>query len=67
MVCPGANAGISLEGVEFGADETVLCQLEVGLPVVLDAARRSKGLFVLNAAPAMDLPAAGAVRPGDRQ
>ena len=57
VVCPGANAGFSLEGVEFGPDETVLCQLEVGLPVVLEAARRSAGFFVLNAAPAMDLPA----------
>ncbi|MBT2596235.1 ribokinase [Arthrobacter sp. ISL-72] len=57
VVCPGANAEFSLEGVEFGPDETVLCQLEVGLPVVLEAARRSSGYFVLNAAPAMDLPA----------
>ena len=57
VVCPGANSGFSLEGVEFGPDETVLCQLEVGLPVVLEAARRSAGFFVLNAAPAMDLPA----------
>ncbi|WP_457972295.1 ribokinase [Arthrobacter sp. D1-17] len=58
VVCPGANAGFSLEGVEFAPDETVLCQLEVGLPVVLEAARKSSGFFVLNAAPAMDLPAA---------
>ncbi|MBT2554464.1 ribokinase [Arthrobacter sp. ISL-5] len=57
VVCPGANSGFSLEGVEFGPDETVLCQLEVGLPVVLEAARRTSGFFVLNAAPAMDLPA----------
>lgn len=57
VVCPGANSHLSLEGVEFGPDETVLCQLEVGLPVVLEAARRSAGYFVLNAAPAMDLPA----------
>lgn len=57
VVCPGANAAFSLEGVEFTPDETVLCQLEVGLPVVLEAARRSAGFFVLNAAPAMDLPA----------
>lgn len=57
VVCPGANAGFSLEGLEFAAEETVLCQLEVGLPVVLEAARRSSGFFVLNAAPAMDLPA----------
>lgn len=57
VVCPGANSHLSLEGVEFGPDEAVLCQLEVGLPVVLEAARRSSGYFVLNAAPAMDLPA----------
>ncbi|MET3172440.1 UNVERIFIED_ORG: ribokinase [Arthrobacter sp. UYCu721] len=57
VVCPGANSSLSLNGVEFGPDETVLCQLEVGLPVVLEAARKSAGYFVLNAAPAMDLPA----------
>jgi ribokinase len=57
VVCPGANAAFSLEGVSFAPDETVLCQLEVGLPVVLEAARRAQGFFVLNAAPAMDLPA----------
>lgn len=57
VVCPGANSHLSLEGVEFGAEETVLCQLEVGLPVVLEAARKTPGYFVLNAAPAMDLPA----------
>ncbi|MGN7251939.1 ribokinase [Arthrobacter sp. SAFR-014] len=56
VVCPGANSAFSLEGVEFTADETVLCQLEVGLDVVLEAARRCTGFFVLNAAPAMDLP-----------
>ncbi|QCO97307.1 ribokinase [Arthrobacter sp. 24S4-2] len=57
VVCPGANSGFSVEGLQFGPDETVLCQLEVGLPVVLEAALRSAGFFVLNAAPAMDLPA----------
>lgn len=57
VVCPGANSNLSLDGVQFDPEETVLCQLEVGLPVVLEAARRSKGYFVLNAAPAMDLPA----------
>lgn len=57
VVCPGANAHLSLDGVEFGPEETVLCQLEVGQPVVLEAARKTPGYFVLNAAPAMDLPA----------
>ncbi|MGN7150406.1 ribokinase [Arthrobacter sp. SAFR-179] len=57
VVCPGANSHLSLEEVDFGPDETVLCQLEVGLPVVLEAARKAQGFFVVNAAPAMDLPA----------
>lgn len=57
VVCPGANPHMSLDGVEFGSEETVLCQLEVGLEVVLEAARKAQGFFVLNAAPAMDLPA----------
>ncbi|MFJ5695805.1 ribokinase [Arthrobacter sp. NPDC093125] len=57
VVCPGANSHLSLDGVEFGPNEAVLCQLEVGLPVVLEAARKARGFFVLNAAPAMDLPA----------
>ncbi|MEZ2392156.1 ribokinase [bacterium RCC_150] len=57
VVCPGANSGFSLEGVSFSAEGAVLCQLEVGLPVVMEAARRASGFFALNAAPAMDLPA----------
>ncbi len=57
VVCPGANSHVSLGGVEFGPDETVLCQLEIGLPVVEEAAQRTKGIFVMNAAPAMELPA----------
>ncbi|GAA3404693.1 ribokinase [Pseudarthrobacter polychromogenes] len=57
VVCPGVNSHLSLDAVQFGPEETVLCQLEVGLPVVLEAARRHTGYFVLNAAPAMDLPA----------
>ncbi|MFE4541573.1 ribokinase [Arthrobacter sp. NPDC056727] len=57
VVCPGANSAFSLEGVSFDPDETVLCQLEVGLDVVLEASRKAAGFFVLNAAPAMELPA----------
>ncbi len=57
VVCPGANAEVSVAGVEFGEDEAVLCQLEVDMSVVLEAARAARGLFALNAAPAMPLPA----------
>ncbi|MFW0772776.1 ribokinase [Paenarthrobacter nitroguajacolicus] len=52
VVCPGANGSLSLEGVSFADKEAVLCQLEVDQNVVLEAARRTKGFFVLNAAPA---------------
>lgn len=52
VVCPGANASVALEGIAFADDESVLCQLEVDQEVVLEAARRTKGFFVLNAAPA---------------
>jgi len=57
VVCPGANSHLSLDGVDFGPDEAVLCQLEVGLPVAQEASRKAQSFFVLNAAPAMDLPA----------
>ncbi|WP_427018060.1 ribokinase [Pseudarthrobacter sp. P1] len=57
VVCPGANGTVSLDGVEFGPDEAVLCQLEIDLAVVAEAARRTSGYFALNAAPAMHLPA----------
>ena len=52
VVCPGANGEVSVEGVSFAEDEAVLCQLEVDQDVVLEAARRTKGYFALNAAPA---------------
>jgi ribokinase len=56
-LCSGANTELSLAGVAIGPDETVLCQLEVDLSVVLAAARSTTGFFALNAAPARTLPA----------
>ncbi|MFP3578757.1 ribokinase [Arthrobacter sp. SIMBA_036] len=55
VVCPGANASVRLEGVSFSDDEAVLCQLEVDQEAVLQAARKCKGFFALNAAPAAPL------------
>ncbi|MFF1830484.1 PfkB family carbohydrate kinase [Paenarthrobacter sp. NPDC058040] len=55
VVCPGANGQVSVEGVAFNDDEAVLCQLEVDQEVVLETARRAKGFFALNAAPAAPL------------
>ncbi|MDR6866528.1 ribokinase [Microbacterium resistens] len=57
-VCEGANGEVSLDGVELGADEAVLAQLEISMDVVTALAERARGYFVLNAAPAMDIPAA---------
>ncbi|MFJ5955325.1 PfkB family carbohydrate kinase [Paenarthrobacter sp. NPDC092416] len=55
VVCPGANGSVALDGVTFGADEAVLCQLEVDQELVLETARRTPGFFALNAAPAAPL------------
>ncbi len=55
-VCPGANGRIRLDDVRFPPDEIVLCQLEIDVDVVLEAARRAEGFFALNAAPAKPLP-----------
>ena len=54
-VAPGANAEVGpaqLDGVELGAADAVLCQLEIPDDAVLDAWHRTTGLFCLNAAPA---------------
>lgn len=56
VVCPGANSHLDLAEVEFAEDETLLCPLEIGLPLVEEAARRHRGYFALNAAPAEALP-----------
>lgn len=55
-VCEGANAEVTLDGIEFTDDETVMAQLEISIDTVTELARRCRGFFVLNAAPAMPLP-----------
>ncbi|MFJ3489882.1 ribokinase [Leifsonia aquatica] len=57
VVCPGANAEVSLAGVEVADDEVVLAQLEVELELVLELAARTHAFLALNAAPARSLPA----------
>ncbi|WP_166972943.1 ribokinase [Brevibacterium atlanticum] len=56
-VCEGANAEVSLDGVEFADDEAVLTQLEISLDLVTELAARVPGYFAVNAAPALPLPA----------
>lgn len=55
-VCPGANELVSLEGVAFGPDETVLMQLEIAMSVVESVVARAEGFVAVNAAPAQPLP-----------
>ncbi|MFI7581294.1 PfkB family carbohydrate kinase [Kocuria kalidii] len=56
VVCAGANAEVSVDDATFSPDDVVLCQLEIELDAVREAARRTTGFFALNAAPAMPLP-----------
>jgi ribokinase len=58
VVCPGANHDVSLDGVEFGAEEAVLVQLEIPMSVVESLAESVTGYLAINAAPAQSLPAA---------
>lgn len=62
VVSPGANAELGPERVRTAADalgaaRAVLCQLEVPMAAVEEAARLAGGLVVLNPAPAAPLPA----------
>ncbi len=57
VVCPGANADLTLGEVVFGAEEAVLVQLEIPLEVVLALADAVPGFLAINAAPARELPA----------
>lgn len=56
-VCEGANAEVSLDGVEFRPDEAVLTQLEISLDLIAELADRVPGFLAVNAAPALPLPA----------
>ncbi|MCM1011943.1 ribokinase [Brevibacterium sp. XM4083] len=56
-VCEGANAHVSAAGLRFDESDTVLTQLEIPLEVISDLARTVRGWFVINAAPAIPLPA----------
>lgn len=55
-VCEGANHDITLDGTTFADGEAVLAQLEIPMDLVVALAARAQGYFVVNAAPAMELP-----------
>jgi ribokinase len=60
VVIPGANATLTPEDVaerpSLSTAGVVVAQLEIPVPTVSAAATRTSGTFILNAAPAMDLP-----------
>ena len=51
VVAPGANRLVAGEGMD-DADEAVLCQLEIPTETVASVARRTRGFFAVNVAPA---------------
>ncbi|KAA9108401.1 ribokinase [Microbacterium rhizomatis] len=54
VVCPGANADVSLDGVRFAPDDAVLAQLEIPFEVVAQLVD-APGYLAINAAPARPL------------
>lgn len=58
IVIPGANALWSYDGLPacVGAASVVLSQLEIPMDIVRSAAENARGHFVLNAAPATEVP-----------
>jgi ribokinase len=60
-VARSANEHVTLRGVDFSRYDAVVCQLEIPVPIVHEAARRARAAgipFILNPAPARRLPAA---------
>jgi ribokinase len=57
VVSVGANAHLEIEPADVAAADTVLAQLELPLATVRRAAALTTGMFVLNAAPAREVPA----------
>ena len=57
VVCPGANADVTIDGVAFTPEEAVLAQLEVPMSTVAGLAVAVPGYLAVNAAPAQELPA----------
>ncbi|MGI8329783.1 ribokinase [Actinomadura scrupuli] len=55
-VHPGANALLDLDDLDIGDADAVICQLEIPGGAVAQAAQATRGLFCLNAAPALPVP-----------
>ncbi len=55
VVAPGANAVLTLEGVDLPEADALICQLEVPAATARDALERFDGLVCVNLAPARDV------------
>lgn len=55
VVAPGANAELSVDGMELPKAEALICQLEVPGNTITAAADRFDGMFCVNLAPARDI------------
>ena len=56
VVAPGANRELRPGSFSLGETDAVLCQLEIPIETVTDAAEQTSGMFCLNAAPARTVP-----------
>lgn len=56
VVAPGANRHLHPEDLDLRGCDTVLAQLEIPIETALAAARGATGRFILNAAPAREIP-----------
>jgi ribokinase len=57
VVAPGANAELKADAIALEDHDAVLCQLEIPVEAVTEAARQCEGFFCLNAAPSRPIPA----------
>ena len=56
VVAPGANQYLRADHVRGGDSDGVLCQLEIPIETVAEAARQARNFFCLNAAPGRPVP-----------
>lgn len=61
VVSPGANAELTISGIDFSGFDVVIAQMEIAAAVIGDAAARSRR-FILNVAPAASVDPATLAR-----
>lgn len=56
VVAPGANMALTADRLQLPPSDAVICQLEIPFETVAEAARQTRGRFVVNLAPAARVP-----------